>query len=111
LTIASEQQNQLLRVSQLVYLCIGIVEVLIGVRVLLKLIAANPDNAFARFVYSSTTVFLAPFFGLTNSPVAGGSVLEVPSLIAMAVYAFLWPSMRSWGGASSEWSGCYSAGL
>jgi YggT family protein len=93
--IASEQQQQLLRVSQLVWLCVGIVDVLIGARVLLKLIAANPDNPFARFVYNTTAVFLAPFFGLTSNPAAGGSALELPSLIAMAVYAFLgWVVLR-----------------
>jgi YggT family protein len=96
--VASEQLQRLLQVSQLVYLCFGIVEALIGVRVLLKLIAANPDNTFARFVYNTSAVFLAPFFGLTGSPVAGGSVLEVSSLVAMAVYAFL-----GWGVIKVVW--------
>jgi YggT family protein len=74
---------------QLVWLLVGIIEALIGARVVLKFIAANPENAFAQFVYNASAVFLAPFFGLTGSPAAGGSVLEVPSLIAMAVYAFV----------------------
>jgi YggT family protein len=99
--VANEQQQQFLRGSQLVWLCVGIVEVLIGARVLLKLIAANPDNAFARFVYNTTAVFLAPFFGLTSNPAAGGSVLEVSSLIAMAVYAFL-----AWGLIQVVWLLC-----
>jgi YggT family protein len=96
--VAAEQQWQLQRMAQVVWLCTGIVEMLIGARVLLKLIAANPDNAFARFVYNTTAVFLAPFFGLTSSPAAGGSVLELPSLIAMAVYAFL-----GWGVIQVVW--------
>ncbi|MHB8621673.1 MAG: YggT family protein [Chloroflexota bacterium] len=79
----------------MVWLCTGIVEVLIGLRVLLKLIAANPNNAFAGFAYNMSSLFLAPFFGLTGSPAAGGSVLEVPSIIAMLVYAFLgWGVVR-----------------
>ena len=42
-----------------------------------------------------SSLFLVPFFGLTGSPAAGGRVLEVPSLIAMLVYAFLgWGVVR-----------------
>ncbi|MDP2743971.1 MAG: YggT family protein [Dehalococcoidia bacterium] len=79
----------------MVWLFVGIIEVLIGMRVLLKLIGANPDNDFGGFVYNSAGVFLAPFFGLTGSPSSGGVVLEVPSLIAMLVYALVgWAIVR-----------------
>jgi hypothetical protein len=64
-------------------------------RVLLKLIAANPDSGFAGFAYNIASPFLAPFFGLTGSPAAGGNVLEVPSVIAMLVYALVgWGLVR-----------------
>ena len=92
---AAEQSLNRLRVSQLIWLLFGIVEGLIGLRVLLKLIGANPDNGFASFIYNAAALFLAPFFGLIGSPSAGGMVLEVPSLIAMLVYALLgWLIMR-----------------
>ena len=87
-TAAAQSLNRL-RVSQLIWLFFGIVEGLIGLRVLLKLIGANPDNGFASFIYNAAALFLAPFFGLIGSPSAGGMVLEVPSLIAMLVYALL----------------------
>jgi len=93
-----ERQQRLDRVLQLVWLFVGIVEALIGARVVLKFIAANPENAFAHFIYNTSALFLAPFFGLTGSPAAGGSVLEVPSLIAMAVYAFV-----GWGIIQLAW--------
>jgi uncharacterized membrane protein len=93
--VAAEHILRVAKVCQLVWLCVAIVEVLIGLRVLLKLIGANPNNAFASFVYNVAAVFLAPFFGLTSSPVAGGSVLEVPSIIAMLLYAFVgWGVVR-----------------
>jgi uncharacterized membrane protein len=90
--VATEHLLRVAKVCQLVWLCAGIVEALIGLRVLLKLIGANPNNAFAAFAYNAAALFLAPFFGLTGSPAAGGSVLEVPSIIAMLVYAFV-----AWG--------------
>ena len=93
--VGAEQRLNILRVSQVVWLFVGIAEVLIGMRVLLKLIGANPANDFAGFVYNFAGVFLAPFFGLTGSPSSGGMVLEIPSLIAMLVYALLgWVILR-----------------
>jgi YggT family protein len=93
--VQGEQEWWAFRVTQAVWLFIGIVEIFIGLRVLLKLVAANPNNAFASFVYGVAGVFLAPFFGLTGSPAANGVVLEIPSLIAMAVYALIgWAVVR-----------------
>jgi len=77
------------RVSSFIWLMFGIVTSLIGLRVFLKLIGANPGNFFAQFVYSLTDVFLWPFFGLTGNPSANGMVLEIPSIIAMVVYAII----------------------
>lgn len=91
----AEHQLKLLKVTQVVWLFVGVIEALIGLRVFLKLIGANPANDFGGFVYNFAGVFLAPFFGLTGSPSAGSMVLEVPSLIAMLVYALLgWAIVR-----------------
>lgn len=78
-----------LKLTQFVWLVFGVIEGLIGLRVLLKLMAANPENPFARLVYGTTDVFLWPFRGLTVEPSAGGIVLELSSIIALVVYALL----------------------
>lgn len=77
------------KVRGLVWLLFGILEALIGLRVLLKLIAADAENSFAMFVYASTEAALAPFAGLVVSPAVGDIVLEIYALIAMVVYALL----------------------
>ena len=64
----------------------GILEGLIALRILLKLIAANPNSPFAAMLYRFTDIFLFPFAGLTATPSAGGMVLEISSFIALAVY-------------------------
>jgi len=93
--VAGEQQLGLARATQLIWLVFGIVEGLIGLRVLLKLIGANADNAFASLVYNAAGLFVGPFFTLTGSPAAGGMVLEIPSLFAMLIYALLgWVIVR-----------------
>ncbi len=83
----TEQRVFTFKLTQLVWLLFGLLEALIALRVLLKLIGANPANTFATLVYSLSSLFLWPFFGLTGTPSANGLVLEVPSIIAMFVYA------------------------
>jgi hypothetical protein len=93
--VAAERRFTLGKVEQLVWLVVGIIDGLIGVRVLLKLIAANPDSPFVGFIYSASGLFLWPFAGATASPASGGMVLEIPALIALLVYALLgWVVVR-----------------
>jgi YggT family protein len=86
---AAQRNLQLYKVSQFTWLIIGLIEGLIGIRIILRLIGANPENPFAQFIYSLSSLFLLPFFGLTGSPATGGMVLEIPSLIAMLVYLLI----------------------
>jgi hypothetical protein len=75
------------RINQFIWLICAVVEALIALRVVLKLIGANPASPFASFIYSLTDLFLWPFAGLTASPTLNGMVLEIPAIIAMLVYA------------------------
>ncbi len=84
-----EQRLYTFKAMQLIWLGLGILEVLIGLRIVFKLMAVNPDNPLASLLYGFTSLFLLPFAGLTATPSAGGMVLEIPSLIAMVVYALL----------------------
>ncbi len=61
--------------------------VLLAFRFVLAVLAANPANVFANFVYSVSTPFVAPFFTLFGYHVAYGvSRMELFTLVAMAVY-------------------------
>jgi hypothetical protein len=86
-----ERERRILtfKATQLVWLLFGILEALIALRIGLKLIGANPDSPIAVFIYGFTSLFLAPFAGLTGTPSAGGMVLEISSVIAMLVYALI----------------------
>ena len=87
--ITLRRRAELVKWSQVITLLFVALEAMIGLRVLLKLIAANPASPFANLVYQFTNIFLAPFNGLTATPSAEGMVLEIPALIAMVVYAML----------------------
>ncbi len=96
--MAQERRLGMLQVTRVVWLIAGIIEILLGLRFVLKLIGANATAGFAAFIYGVTSLFMVPFVGLTATPAAGGVVLEVPALIAMAVYAlFFWIIVRVLG--------------
>jgi len=86
------------KATQLIWLLLGVLEALLALRILLKLMAANPGNAFAAFLYSITDIFLLPFVGLTATPAAGGMVLELSTFIAMLVYGLV-----GWGVERLAW--------
>ncbi len=77
------------KIATVIWTITGVIEALIGLRVLLKLIAANPGNGFVSFIYDLSGVFVAPFLGIVRDPRSGNAVLEINSLIAMVVYLLL----------------------
>ena len=82
-----EQRIFTFKAGYTIWLLLGLLEALIGLRILLKLMAANPANPFAILVYNFSYIFVFPFMGLTVTPAAGGMVLEISSFIAMLFYA------------------------
>ncbi|HEX2997954.1 MAG TPA: YggT family protein [Anaerolineales bacterium] len=90
-----EYREALYRVSQLIWLLFGGLEALIGIRMLLLLIGANPANWFAAFVYQLSDLFLWPFRNIVANPTFQNYVFEVTSLIAMIVYPLIgWALVR-----------------
>ena len=90
-----EYRESVYKVSQIIWLLFGGLEALIGIRVILMLIGANPGNWFAAFVYQLTQLFLWPFQNLIANPSFQNMTLEVTTIIAMIVYAlFGWLIVR-----------------
>ncbi len=87
--VNSRKRLMLERLSALIGFAFSVLEGAIGLRVLLKLMEANPKNVFANFVYNFTALFLSPFAGLVANPSAGGMILEITSIVAMLVYALI----------------------
>jgi uncharacterized protein YggT (Ycf19 family) len=85
----SEQRAATFKATQLIWLLLGLLEAAIALRVIFKLLGVNEANSFATLLYSVTGFFLAPFASLAKAPAAGGSVLEISSIIAMIVYLLI----------------------
>jgi len=93
--VAAERRLWSFQINRILYTLLGILEILLGLRFVLKLVAANPDTGFSAFVYGITGAFIAPFNALLGTPTMGGASLEITTLIAMAVYAlFVWVLAR-----------------
>jgi hypothetical protein len=82
-------EENLRRLIGLIQLAFGMLEGLIGLRFMLKLMAANPANPFASLVYFLTSPFLWMFQGLTRTPTFEGIEIEFFALVAMVVYALI----------------------
>ena len=93
--VAAERRLGVFQITRIVGTILGALEIILGLRFVLKLIAANADSGFAVFIYGITKPFIAPFALLVKTPTSGGVILEVTTLIAMAVYALLfWMIIR-----------------
>jgi uncharacterized protein YggT (Ycf19 family) len=77
------------RTVRIIYLVFGVIEALIAIRVILKLLAANPLAGFTSLIYNVTQPFVALFQGVFPDAQSKGSILEVSSLLAILVYALL----------------------
>ena len=93
--VAAERRMQLFQIVRIVRTILGLLEIVLGLRFVLKLIAANAASGFGSLIYGITGIFVAPFVGLIPTPVSGDTILEVTTLISMAVYAlFFWLIVR-----------------
>jgi hypothetical protein len=83
------------RAAQLIYVVFGLIEVLIALRVGLKLLAANPDAGFTNLIYTASFPLVALFQGVFPTATSRGNVLEVSSVLALVVYPLLaWAIVR-----------------
>lgn len=77
--------------QNVVWFILGLIEILLAIRFLLKLLGANSASGFVNFIYSVTNVLTAPFDNIFNvsSSVAGQtqSVFEPSIIVAALVYA------------------------
>jgi len=87
---AANQNSSIARVVNIVYYLFGVVEVILVIRVLLHLVAANSANAFASLIDTISYPFVVLFATLVQNPVLGtNSVLEITTIVAMVVWAII----------------------
>lgn len=85
-----ETKKSIFRISELIWAILGIIELLLGFRIALKALGADPSSGFANIIYSLSQPLAAPFAGIlqTNTGTSG-SVFEWSTIIAAIVYAVI----------------------
>jgi hypothetical protein len=83
-------------IQNIIWYLLGLIEVLIALRFVLKLLGANSASSFVNFIYNVTGVLTAPFdsiFGVTEKTTGQTqSVFEPSILVAAVVYLLV-----AWG--------------
>lgn len=95
-TPAAPKAEKSQTINYIIYFVLGLVEVLLAFRLILKLTGANPLSGFVSFIYSLTQIFIVPFTGIFPQATTQGAVttavFDPATLVAMVVYAVL-----AWG--------------
>jgi hypothetical protein len=76
---------------RIVVLVFGLIQIVIGARIVLLLLDAREANALVSAVLDISQVFVAPFEGIlrTDSLAAAGSVLDITAVVAFVGWTIL----------------------
>lgn len=87
--VVYQKKKAIFRTYQIVWFILGAIEILLGFRMTLKALGANPTSGFASLIYGISEPLAMPFQGILRTNVTGGSVFEWSTLIAAVVYAII----------------------
>jgi hypothetical protein len=85
----AQRRFRMYKLQQGLYLLFGVTGALIAMRLVLRLLGANPAAPFVSELYGVTGPLVAPFAGIFGATPATGMVLEAHSIVALVVYALL----------------------
>ncbi len=80
------------RGSQIVWYILGVIEILLALRFILKFIGANQSAGFTRFIYNLSAPFAGPFSNVVKVSQVEKSVFDWSVLLAIIIYALV-----AWG--------------
>jgi hypothetical protein len=81
-----DKKKRIFRINQIVWYILGLIEILLAFRIVLKAIGANPASGFTGFIYSLTSPLALPFRGILSDSMSGNSIIEWSSVFAVVVY-------------------------
>lgn len=84
-----QTKKAIFRTYQVIWYILGVIEVLLGFRIFLKMLGANPFSGFTDLIYGVTDPLALPFYGVFGVTVTDQSVFEWSTIVAGIVYALL----------------------
>lgn len=88
----SPTTKPLYRGTQIVWYILGLLEIILAFRFVLKLLAANPTAGFSNFIYNVSFPFASPFLNVFRVTKVEGSIFEWTTILGMLVYGLI-----AWG--------------
>jgi len=90
------QKKTLFHAYQIIWYIFGFIEIVLAFRFVLKLLGANPEAGFTKFVYGLSHPFAAPFLNIFSASATRGvettSYFEWSTIVAAIVYIVI-----TWG--------------
>lgn len=81
-----ETKKTIVRFNQVIWYILGLIEVLLIFRIILKMVGANASSGFTSFIYSITGPLALPFSGILGVSISGASLVEWSTVVAATVY-------------------------
>ena len=80
------KKKTIFRTYQIIWYVLAVIEILLGFRITLRALGANPLSGFTNFIYAISDPFALPFSGILRTNVSGASIFEWSTLVAAIVY-------------------------
>ncbi|NJK78757.1 MAG: hypothetical protein HC893_01800 [Chloroflexaceae bacterium] len=92
ISLTDRRRIQVRRVQKGIYFVVNVIAIFLGIRLLLQLLGANPENPFVIFIFGLTWPFAAPFKTLFSAmPTMGETSFEFGVLFGIFMYyIFAW---------------------
>ncbi len=84
-----EKKKAIFRSYQVIWYILSVIEILLGFRITLKALGANPFSGFVNLIYSISDPLALPFSGILKSTMGSTSVIEWSTIIAALVYLLI----------------------
>lgn len=84
-----DTKKAIFRTYQVIWYILGVIEVLLTFRIMLKLLGANAQSGFTDLIYTVSSPLALPFAGILGITEGTMSFMEWSTLIAMGVYAVI----------------------
>ncbi len=85
-----QKKKNIFRTYQVIWYILGVIEVLVALRIALKMLGANVNSPFVSLIYIVTDPLALPFSGIFKADLTSeGAILEWSTLVGMAIYALI----------------------
>src|SRR6185437_14534654 len=81
-----EKKKTIFRFNRVIWYILGLIEVLLGFRITLKVLGANAFSGFTSLIYTITEPLAAPFRGILGASTNGASYFEWSTIVGAIVY-------------------------